>query len=53
MVIRARNLDNNTTYPTSQPFISFVSTGNLITVHNITGLQAGDEYELTLAIIGA
>ena len=51
-VIRARNLDDTGTYVITQPHISFVSTGNLITVQNITGLQVGEEYELTIEIIG-
>lgn len=52
-VIFATNLDNFTTYPVSQPFISFQQLdGGLIQVKNITGLQANNKYRLTVRVTG-
>ena len=53
IVVKARNLTDSTIFPTTAPFISFTSTGTVINVQNITGLQADNEYELTIQIIGA
>lgn len=52
-VIYATNLDNFTTYPLSQPFISFqqLDTG-LIQIKNISGLQANNKYRLTVRVTG-
>lgn len=48
-VIRAQNLTSSTTYPISQPFISYTPVGNgLITLNNITGLQANNKYRLVV-----
>jgi hypothetical protein len=48
MVGRAYNLTNPTTYPTTAPFISFTPNGTQITVNNITGLTANDQWQLTI-----
>jgi hypothetical protein len=50
-VLNAINLINPNTYPTSAPFVSWTINGNIITILNITGLQANSEYKLTLEII--
>lgn len=48
-VIRAQNLTNTTTYPTTQPYISYTPVGNgIITFNNISGLQANNKYRLTV-----
>lgn len=47
-VVRADNLDNPGTYPTSAPFISYSSNGTQVIVNNITGLQAGERYKLRI-----
>lgn len=51
-VISAQNLTNATTYPTTAPFISYTISGDLVTIKNITGLQASSEYRLVVEIIG-
>lgn len=50
--IKAENLTNVNSYPTSSPFISYSENGNLLTVKSISGLQALNKYRLTLLIIG-
>lgn len=50
-VIRAENLTNPATYPTSIPFPSWSINGNIITFHQVTGIQADNKYRLTLEII--
>jgi len=50
-VIRAQNLLNPNIYPTGTPFISFSLNGNLLTIQNITGLQASSQYRLTFVLI--
>ena len=52
IVLSARNKDFSSVYPTSQPFISFTFSGQIIRVLNISGLQAGNEYDLTVQVIG-
>lgn len=51
-VISAVNLLNPGAYPTSTPFVSYNINGNILTILNITGLQASSQYRLTLEIIG-
>lgn len=52
--IRAQNLTNTSSYPTNNPFISFTqSASNLLTIDNVTGLQASNEYNLTLILLGS
>lgn len=57
-VINAQNNTNVEVYPTSHPFISFTvgtdkGTDKIITIKNITGLQANSKYTLTVEIIGS
>lgn len=47
----AINLTNPGTYPTSAPFVSFTINGNILTLLNVTGLQASSEYKLTLEFV--
>lgn len=51
-VIRAENLENDNTYPTSAPFVTFVQSGELVTINHITGIPANKRYRLTLESIG-
>ena len=50
--IRAQNLENDGTYPTNTPFITFNQASNLLTVLNVTGIPANKRYALTLIAIG-
>lgn len=52
-VLKAVNLTNNTTYPTQAPFISFTQTERGITINNVTGLQAGNRWQLTVMAYGS
>lgn len=47
-VKKAVNLDNSNSYPTSHPFISYTQNEGIINIDNISGLQAGARYQLTL-----
>lgn len=50
-VIRAYNLTNSSIYATSQPFVNFSPIGGeLIQIHNITGLPANYKFQITLVI---
>lgn len=51
-VINALNNTKSTIYPTSQPFISYTQSGQTITINNITGLQANNNYTLTIVAYG-
>jgi len=51
-VIRAVNTTNRINYLQSSPFISFTSQGTgVYTVDNVTGLNVGEEYQLTLELV--
>lgn len=50
--IAAYNLNNTSIYPLNSPFISFIQNNNIVTILNITGLQAGQKYKLVLECIG-
>ena len=53
-VISATNVANSSTYPTTAPFISFTTKGDLLTIVNITGLYDGVnacEYKLNVELI--
>lgn len=45
---RSQNLSNSTTYPTSGHSVSFTENNGQIQILNITGLTAGDNWQLTL-----
>lgn len=50
-VLNAIHTSSSTTYPTSAPFVSFTINGGILTILNITGLQANSEYKLTLELV--
>lgn len=50
--IRAQNLSNTGDYPEAQPFISFTTTGNLMTINHVSGLQDNVKYRLTIEVVG-
>lgn len=51
-VVNAVNLTNRVNYLQSTPFISFTSQGTgLYTIDNITGLNSGESYRLTIELI--
>lgn len=49
-VVSATNNTSQTTYPTSCPFISFSQSNGVITVNNITGLPANNQFTLNLIL---
>lgn len=51
IVVKAVNTTSSTTYPTSGVFISYTETSNSIIVNNITGLQTGQQYNVTILTI--
>jgi hypothetical protein len=51
-VIRAENLTTSTSFPTAQPFISFSENNKIVTITNVSGLQANNKYKLTVITYG-
>lgn len=51
-VIRVISVDNNSIYPSSQPFITYQQVNNLVTIKNIAGLRANTLFELRVQVIG-
>jgi hypothetical protein len=51
VVVNAINLVNPGVYPTTTPFVSWTTTNNIINILNVTGLQNGSQYRLTLQLI--
>lgn len=47
-VLKATDLTNNNVYPTGAPFISYSQSSNIVTINNITGLVAGDNWQLVI-----
>lgn len=47
-VLKATDNTNNNTYPTSAPFISYSQSSTTVTINNITGLVAGDNWQLVI-----
>lgn len=53
IVISAINNTTASNIPTATPFLTFVPTAtNLYKLNYVSGLQAGDEYQLTVLLIG-
>lgn len=50
-VVRAINQVNPTIYPTNAPFVSFDATSTILTITNVTGLQNGSQYLLTIELL--
>lgn len=51
VVVKADNLSNSGTYPTSAPFISWSDNSGTVTINNISGLQANQKYQLKLLAV--
>lgn len=51
IVLNAVNLVNPTVYPTTAPFVSFTINGNIVSILNVTGLQAGSQYRLSIELV--
>lgn len=52
IVVSAQNVTNTNTYPTTAPFISFTDNSGTVTINNVLGLQANQQYSLTLLTTG-
>lgn len=50
--IRAQNLENDGTFPSSGVLVSFTTNGSLTRVNHITGIPANKRYSLTVITIG-
>lgn len=50
-VLNAINLINPSIYPTSAPFISFTTNADIVTILNVTSLQPGSQYRLSIELI--
>lgn len=51
-VVRAINTTNRVNYLNGQPFVSFSTSGTgLYTIDNITGLNVGENYTITIELI--
>jgi hypothetical protein len=48
IVVRAQNLTNSTTYPSTGIFITYTETTNTIIIDHITGLQTGNLYRINI-----
>lgn len=51
LVLSANNLVDPSVYPTSAPFVSFTTNANIVTILNVTGLQANSQYRLSVELI--
>lgn len=51
-VLNAKNLTNTNIFPIGGIFISFEQQTATILINNITGLQAGQTYQLTVVAFG-
>ena len=52
-VIKADNQTNTSVYPTSAPWPSYLIVANGISLQNVTGLQAGNNYKLRIVVWGS
>lgn len=52
-VFNANNVKNSLIYPTAAPFVSFTQLSDIITIKHVTGLQAGQLWNLTIVAWGA
>lgn len=50
-VLNAINLINPSVYPTATPFISFTTNADIVTILNVTSLQANSQYRLSIELI--
>jgi hypothetical protein len=49
--IRCKNKTDSTNYPTANPFIDWVVSGQILTINKIKGLQLNEKYEMSILII--
>jgi hypothetical protein len=47
-VINVTNTTNSSIYPTGAPFCSFTPASSQVTINNVTGLQTGYQWSITL-----
>lgn len=52
LVIKVLNTTNSAIYPTGAPFISFTAGTQNVTINNITGLQTGYQWSVTVLAFG-
>lgn len=52
VVLKAENIINITTYPTSGVFVNYTQTESGITINHVTGLQASTRYRLRIVAFG-
>lgn len=52
VVISATNVTSSNTYPTAAPFCSWIDQSGSVTISNISGLQANNQYTLVLRTMG-
>lgn len=52
-VIKADNLTNPTTYPTSGIIINYTQNGTNVLINHVTGLQSGQTYRLRIIAWGS
>lgn len=50
LVIRAQNLTNSNIYPTGGVFLSFSQNGSVVTLTNVAGLPANNNFNITAVI---
>jgi|GEM_PF-1876691 hypothetical protein len=51
-VIKVDNLTNSSSYPTGQPFITFVQNGNSVIINHISNLQPNNRYLVRIVAYG-
>lgn len=49
--VNAINLVNPTIYPSGAPFVSFSSSGTILSILNVTGIPANSQFRLTLELL--
>lgn len=49
--IKAATVSGSAIYPTSTPFLTYVSTGEKLSITNVTGLPAGVQFLLTILVL--
>jgi len=50
-ILRLTITSNNQSFPSQMPLISFSQNENLVTINNIAGLEAGNEYQMVVETI--
>ena len=50
-VIKTVNKTTLANYPSANPFIAQTVSGNLMSINNVQGLQASEQYEMTIEIV--